>query len=189
MRSRRISRQQPREDSFCNNCPRRPLAALYLAEKERNHMNTEAKTRATFNPDSLPNAVYMDNDPSRLLIRPEPTEGAVNAMCKDCARYRADCTGTTCAVWTGCVRRVKPARGTYTAKICGKWYALKMDDFARFVFGIGSDADKWTEIEPSPGSTAGRNAAIVATCTPFCTWREAYDAAKAAGNFIGQLCE
>ena len=36
----------------------------------------------------------------------------INIMCKSCARYGADCEGSTNPVWTGCIYK-KPVSGTF----------------------------------------------------------------------------
>ena len=113
----------------------------------------------------------------------------LNPICADCVKLGNACKGTHCTTWTGCIYKAKPAPETYTANIRGKWYALKMDQFAHYIFGIGTDSGRWQEINPTPGSTDGRNTAIEAACSPLETWREAYNTAKANGNFIGQLYE
>lgn len=111
-----------------------------------------------------------------------------NSLCASCALLGKDCTGTTNQSWTGCIHRTNPD-GAYTAKIAGKWYAFQMDTFGHYVFGTGADAGKLARVERTPGTTEGRNAAILATCSPLPTWRDAYNAARESGHFVGQLYE
>lgn len=113
---------------------------------------------------------------------------AINNMCTGCALFCRSCAGTKSQTWTGCIYRTAPA-GSYIIRIGSAWYALRMDLFAHYIFGIGADADKLTKIKPTPGTTAGRNAAILATCSPLPSWADAYSAARSTGNFIGQLYE
>ena len=136
------------------------------------------KHEAIKTPEIAPNSTIMDKDPTRLLIR--------NSMCRDCALFNKDCAGTRNPVWTGCISRTKPD-GHYTINLNGRYYALAMDTFGHYVFGIGPDTGKLARIERTRGSTAGRDAAILATCTPFDTWREAYAIAKTAGYYCGEL--
>lgn len=112
----------------------------------------------------------------------------MNAMCENCARLNRGCTGCADGPYTGCIRRAVPDKA-YTVRIGGRWYALMMDTFARYVFGIGRDTGRFAEIAATRGTTAGRNAAIMAACSPFDTWRDAYTAASATGCFAGQLFE
>lgn len=113
---------------------------------------------------------------------------SINNMCAGCALFNKRCTGTKNQTWTGCIYRTAPA-GSYIIRIGNAWYALSMDTYAHYIFGIGADTEKLIEIKPTPGTTAGRNAAILATCSPLPTWRDAYSVARLAGNFIGQLYE
>ena len=47
-----------------------------------------------------PNAAYLDNDPTRLILR-KPDK--LNSICEDCILCGTNCKGTTNQVWTGCV--------------------------------------------------------------------------------------
>lgn len=109
-------------------------------------------------------------------------------MCENCARLNRGCLGCAGGPYTGCIRRAVPDNA-YTIRIGDSWYALMMDTFAHYVFGTGRDAGRFAEIAATRGTTAGRNAAIMATCSPFETWRDAYTVAKATGRFAGQLFE
>ncbi len=71
---------------------------------------------------------------------------------------------------------------TYTIVLDGRHYAAGMDFFGEKVFSIetGKHVD-------GVRTAAERDAAIMAVCQPREGWRDAYNAARAAGNYIGQL--
>lgn len=54
----------------------------------------------------------------------------INPMCTDCARYGADCDGTTCMTWTGCISR-KTAHRSAAERVeelrARKWSVCKRD--------------------------------------------------------------
>ena len=60
--------------------------------------------RTPYQPQDNPNTAYFDNDPTRIIIR-KPAESRLNPICINCVFCGTDCAGTTCQVWTGCIRK------------------------------------------------------------------------------------
>lgn len=112
----------------------------------------------------------------------------LSPICEGCERLYKECEGADeKSPWTACALKIAPTKNTYIVTIGGRWYALKSDLFMHYVFGIAQDAGRYSEVITTRGSTEGRNAAILKACTPFDTWREAYDTATAEGVYLGQL--
>ena len=73
-------------------------------------------------------------------------------------------------------------RSTYIIYLRGTWYALAMDMFCTVVESIDGRA-----VVDNVRTVADRNAAIISACAPLPSWRDAYNVARSAGNYIGQL--
>lgn len=45
------------------------------------------------------------NEEEKATRTAEEVTADINSICIDCVKFRRSCEGTTCQVWTGCVRR------------------------------------------------------------------------------------
>ena len=71
---------------------------------------------------------------------------------------------------------------TYTIVLQGKAYAVGMNLLCDTVYAVDGSGQV-----DNIRTVADRNAAIMAVCQSFDSWRAAYNAARAAGNYIGML--
>lgn len=81
---------------------------------------------------TAPDAYAMHRAELGIAETTETAERAaeINPMCTDCARYGADCDGTTCMTWTGCISR-KTAHRSAAERVeelrARKWSVCKRD--------------------------------------------------------------